>query len=77
MKRFIFLLLLAVESCVPKDGDYSFRILSTGDVHGRYFDTEYVSGQTRSSLMSASWYVDSVRTSSGRENVILLDIGDR
>lgn len=76
MKRLLFLLILAVVSCGPKDGEYTFRFLSTNDVHGRYFDDEYVKDAVRNSLISASWYVDSVRTAAGNENVILLDVGD-
>ena len=76
MKRLLFLLILAVVSCGPKDGEYTFRFLSTNDAHGRYFDDEYVKDAVRNSLISASWYVDSVRTAAGNENVILLDVGD-
>ena len=76
MKRLLFLLILAVASCGPKDGEYTFRFLSTNDVHGRYFDEEYVKDGVRNSLISAAWYVDSVRTAAGKDNVILLDVGD-
>ena len=76
MKRLLFFLILVVASCGPKDGEYTFRFLSTNDVHGRYFDEEYVKDAVRNSLISASWYVDSVRTAAGKENVILLDVGD-
>ena len=69
-------MILVVASCGPKDGEYTFRFLSTNDVHGRYFDEEYVKDAVRNSLISASWYVDSVRTAAGKENVILLDVGD-
>lgn len=76
MKRVLFFLLLAAVSCAPKDGEYTFRILSTNDVHGRYFDAEYVNDGVRNSLMTAAWYVDSIRTAVGKENVVLLDDGD-
>ena len=76
MKKILFLLLLAVASCGPKDGEYTLRFLSTNDVHGRYFNEEYVKEGVRGSLISAAWYVDSVRTVAGKENVILLDVGD-
>lgn len=76
MKRLLFFLFLAAVSCAPKDGEYTFRILSTNDVHGRYFDAEYVNEGVRNSLISAAWYVDSIRTAAGRENVILIDDGD-
>ena len=75
MKRLLLLLLVAV-SCAPKDGEYVFRILTTNDVHGCYFDSLYVEKGVRNSLVSVSWYVDSIRTAAGPENVILLDAGD-
>jgi 2',3'-cyclic-nucleotide 2'-phosphodiesterase/3'-nucleotidase len=78
MKRILLLLLLAAAavSCGPKDGEYTFRILTTNDVHGRYFDAEYVNDGVRNSLISAAWYIDSVRVAAGKENVILVDVGD-
>ena len=63
-------------SCGPKDGEYTFRILSTSDVHGHFFDSQYLSDETAPSLMSVAWYVDSVRVADGAENVILIDAGD-
>ena len=76
MKKILFILMLAAVSCGPKGGEYTFRFLSTNDVHGRYFDEEYVTDGVRNSLISAAWYVDSVRTAAGEDNVILLDVGD-
>ena len=76
MKRLLFLLALAVSACGPKDGEYTFRVLTTNDVHGNYFDSKYVDDGVRNSLISASWYVDSVRVAAGKENVILVDVGD-
>lgn len=67
---------LALSCCGPEDGKYEFEILTTNDVHGRYFDSLYVSDRTNTSLLSASWYVDSVRNAAGKENVILIDAGD-
>ena len=64
-------------SCLgPADGEYTFRILTTNDVHGRYFDSLYVSEGTNNALTTVAWYADSVRTADGAENVILLDAGD-
>lgn len=62
--------------CGPKDGEYTFRILTTNDVHGRYFDSLYVTDGTINALTNVSWYADSIRTVAGEENVILLDAGD-
>lgn len=67
---------LAASCCGPKDGEYTFRILTTNDVHGRYFDSLYVSDGTSNALTNIAWYADSVRVAEGAENVILLDAGD-
>lgn len=80
MKRFfipvIMLIVTAASCCGPKDGEYTFRIMTTNDIHGRYFDSLYVSSRTSPSLLSVSWYIDSVRTAAGAENVIAIDAGD-
>ena len=76
MKRLLSLLILAVSCCGPKDGEYVLRVLTTNDVHGRYFDSLYVEDGVRNSLMTAAWTVDSVRTTAGKENVLLVDVGD-
>lgn len=67
---------LLASACGPKDGEYTFRLLTTNDVHGHYFDSLYVSEGTSGSLMSVAWYADSIRVADGAENVILLDAGD-
>lgn len=73
MKKIIYI--LAAISAVafagacggPKDGEYTFHILSTNDVHGHYFDSLYVSDETSHSLLSVAWYADSIRmAASGR-----------
>lgn len=80
MKRIISLLLaaaaIAVSGCGPKDGEYTFRILTTNDVHGHYFNESYTSDQTVPSLMAAAWHIDTIRVANGTENVILIDAGD-
>lgn len=80
MKRFfiplIMLIVSAASCCGPEDGEYTFRIMTTNDIHGRYFDSLYVSSRTSPSLLSVSWYIDSVRTAAGAENVIAIDAGD-
>lgn len=52
------------------------HIVTTGDVHGSYFNKPYVGGKTRTSLMSVKHYADSLRKAVGEENVLLLDAGD-
>ena len=79
MRKSVILLfaVLATAACSGvKDGDYTFHILTTNDVHGTYFDSTYVDDRTQNSMLAAYYYVDSVRTAAGRENVILLDAGD-
>ena len=39
-------------SCGPKDGEYTFQLFTTNDVHGTYFDSLYVDG---AGLMSAGF----------------------
>lgn len=70
------LLLISAVACAPGDGEYTFHIFTTNDVHGRYFDSLYVGGKTKESLLAVSAYVDSVRTAVGKENVVLIDAGD-
>lgn len=61
---------------VPEDGDYTFHLLTTNDVHGHYFDSLYVADRTANSLLSVAWYADSLRAEAGKENVVLIDAGD-
>ena len=74
MKKIVssfFLILLAF--CVKAQ---DLHIVTTGDVHGSYFNCSYVDGKPRPSLMSVKYYVDSLRAVAGPENVLLLDAGD-
>lgn len=52
------------------------HIVTTGDVHGSFFNRPYVGNKTKTSLMSVKYYVDSLRAAVGPENVLLLDAGD-
>lgn len=52
------------------------HVVTTGDVHGSYFNRPYVGNKMRPSLMSVKHYVDSLRSVAGEENVILIDAGD-
>lgn len=79
MKRIVTIILAAVSlasCCGPRDGEYTFRLLTTNDVHGRYFDSLYVTGGTDNALTNIAWYADSLRSSEGLDNVILIDAGD-
>ncbi len=73
---FLGLALLVLASCGPKDGTYTFRLCTTNDVHGRYFDSLYVGKSVSGSLLAVSSVVDSIRTADGAGNVILIDAGD-
>lgn len=69
--------LLFMAACsAPKDGEYTFHLLTTNDVHGHYFDSLYVADRTAHSMLSVAWYADSLRQAAGKENVILVDAGD-
>ena len=71
------LLMMLLSGCGgPRDGKYTFRILTTNDVHGCYFDSVYVGDRTKNSLLAVSYLVDSVRAAVGGENVVLIDAGD-
>ena len=68
---------MAIVACTgPKNGDYNLTLLTTNDVHGRYFDSTYVDGNLRKSLIGAKRVIDSVRVADGAGNVVLLDAGD-
>ena len=79
MKKLIFLALAGIIAAAcsgPKDGEYQLHILTSNDVHGTYFDSTYVDGRTQNSMLAAYYYIDSLRTTVGRDNVVLLDAGD-
>lgn len=67
---------LLASCCGPKDGEYTFHLLTTNDVHGRYYDSLYVNQRTDNSLLNVKWYADSLRNAAGRDNIILVDAGD-
>ena len=68
---------MALAACSGlKDGNYSLTLLTTNDVHGRFFDSTYVDANLRKSLLGVSRIVDSVRVADGAENVVLVDAGD-
>ena len=69
-------LLFSALSCAPREGIHTLHLLTTNDVHGRWFDSTYVGNGTRQSLMAVNYYVDSIRNAVGEDNVILIDAGD-
>ena len=57
--------------------EHKLYVVTTGDVHGAWFNRNYIDGASdRTSLMSVKYYVDSLRTAVGRDNVLLIDAGD-
>ncbi|MCR4860141.1 MAG: bifunctional metallophosphatase/5'-nucleotidase [Bacteroidales bacterium] len=78
MKHFLIPAMAALvlaAACSPSER--TLHIVTTGDVHGSWFDEPYVAGGgTKTSLMSVSAWVDSLREAVGEKNVLLLDAGD-
>ena len=77
------LLTFTITSCAEgklKDGAYTFEVYATNDLHGRFFDSLYVSNQSEQvhpySLASVATAMKEVRANSADGNIILLDIGD-
>ncbi|MBO4670292.1 MAG: bifunctional metallophosphatase/5'-nucleotidase [Bacteroidales bacterium] len=68
--------LLLVPASLSAGGPGELHIITTGDVHGSYFDRPYVGSKVKTSLMSVKYYVDSLRAAVGPENVVLIDAGD-
>jgi len=80
MKRILFLAastaaLLLLFSC-SQPRQVRIEILTTNDVHGRWFDEPYEGGPQRGSLLAVNTVVDSVRAAAGSDRVILIDAGD-
>lgn len=76
MKRAFLIFFLFIPLLSPAK-DHTLHVISTGDVHGFWFDDPYMpGGRVRNSLMSVKNKVDFIRDSVGTENVLLLDIGD-
>lgn len=60
----------------PADGEYQIDLLTTNDVHGSWFDSTYVGGPVKTSLMAVNTYIQHFRDSLGKDNVLLIDAGD-
>lgn len=56
--------------------EHTLHVVTTGDVHGSWFDRSYVDDYRPYSLMNVNFYVDSLRNAVGSDNVLLLDAGD-
>ena len=76
MKRIILfaVALGAFASCATlKTGEYSFRVVTTQDACGRWFDSTFVKPSARASLLAVENVVEPMR---GSENVVLVDAGN-
>lgn len=76
MKKRILAALFALIPGILGLNAQELHIVTTGDVHGSYFNRPYMGGKYKTSLMSVKHYVDSLRSAVGPENVLLLDAGD-
>lgn len=79
MKRFslvLLIVLLGLSACGKRDGEHTLYVLATNDVHGSWFARDYVHSRAKSSLMSVNTYIDSIKLSHGKDNVLLIDSGD-
>lgn len=71
------ILIVTVSGCDKrKSGEFTLHILETGDVHGCWFDSVYVSNRTQASLFAVKAVADSVKAAVGEENVLMIDAGD-
>lgn len=72
------MLLAAVCACSgKKEGKYRLQIYATNDLHGKFFDSLYSGNRAnRVSLANISSYMKAQRASAGKDNILLLDIGD-
>lgn len=72
-----FFLITAAFVAIVACSEQPLHLVTTGDMHGAWFNKSYIEPQTnQTSLMSVMYYVDSLRSAVGRNNVILLDAGD-
>ena len=68
--------LLGLSVGCNRTGSHTLHILSTGDVHGAWFDSTYSGSGLKCSLFAVNTYVDSLRAEFGDDNVLLIDAGD-
>jgi len=57
------------------DGEHTIHVVSTGDIHGRYLDSLYVTDTIKESLLAVSAILQG-HPDLTRQNRILLDLGD-
>ncbi len=75
--QLLTLLILSFFSSCSKNGEYTVKILSLGDIHGNFFDTTYVENTPKPySMSNVSYYVSKQREQFGKDNLLLIDMGD-
>lgn len=74
--RFLALALAFASVACTQTEEHELYLITTGDVHGSWFDEPYTGGKKLTSLLSVSSYVNGLRDSVGADNVLLLDAGD-
>lgn len=80
MKKILYPLLLLLlagltDACSPRQKE--LIIVSTNDLHARFFDSAYVNDAVNpGSLSKVHAYVTSLRETYGKKQVLLLDVGD-
>jgi 2',3'-cyclic-nucleotide 2'-phosphodiesterase/3'-nucleotidase len=76
----LVLLFISCQQGKLKDGTYTFEVYATNDLHGRFFDSLYISNESNGvhlySLASISTKIKEARANAGENQVVLLDIGD-
>ncbi len=79
MRRFLPFILIFVSLMTASSENITrtVRLLHTTDVHGNFFPYNYITRQPwEGSMARVATYVDSLRRSAGRDNVVLVDNGD-
>lgn len=66
---------LAACSSEPADGEYSIEIYANGDIHGCFFDTNYIDSTYKEASLSAISSYLTERRQAG-SNLVALDLGD-
>lgn len=75
----ILLIVMAVVllSCNSEPERHTLHVISTGDIHGAWFDESYINSEIKSpSLLAISKRINDLRAEVGAENVLLIDAGD-
>jgi len=73
----LIVMVFALLSCNSKTERHTLHIISTGDIHGAWFDEDYLDSDKKNySLCAISKKVNDLRAEVGVGNVMLIDAGD-